>query len=97
MCPGHGLIIRETQLCLLSTFCIKCHLLLLVDMDGQWWDHGSWHGEPTPMSMVGLHLCDVSVQLSEVSISKETKHTVVIAVVTLSNQSHGNRPKTESV
>uniref|UniRef100_A0A8P4GD81 Regulating synaptic membrane exocytosis protein 2 n=1 Tax=Dicentrarchus labrax TaxID=13489 RepID=A0A8P4GD81_DICLA len=21
------------------------------DMDGQWWDHGSWHGEPAPMSM----------------------------------------------
>uniref|UniRef100_A0A3B4WAR8 Regulating synaptic membrane exocytosis protein 2-like n=1 Tax=Seriola lalandi dorsalis TaxID=1841481 RepID=A0A3B4WAR8_SERLL len=21
------------------------------DMDSQWWDHGSWHGEPAPMSM----------------------------------------------
>ncbi|XP_035038173.2 regulating synaptic membrane exocytosis protein 2 isoform X17 [Hippoglossus stenolepis] len=21
------------------------------DMDSQWWDHGSWHGEPVPMSM----------------------------------------------
>uniref|UniRef100_A0A3Q1I0X4 Uncharacterized protein n=1 Tax=Anabas testudineus TaxID=64144 RepID=A0A3Q1I0X4_ANATE len=21
------------------------------DMDGQWWDHGSWHEEPAPMSM----------------------------------------------
>ncbi|XP_038580359.1 regulating synaptic membrane exocytosis protein 2-like isoform X8 [Micropterus salmoides] len=21
------------------------------DMDSQWWDHGSWHGEPPPMSM----------------------------------------------
>uniref|UniRef100_A0A8C2Z092 Regulating synaptic membrane exocytosis protein 2 n=1 Tax=Cyclopterus lumpus TaxID=8103 RepID=A0A8C2Z092_CYCLU len=21
------------------------------DMDGQWWDHGSWHGEPAPLSM----------------------------------------------
>ncbi|XP_026155240.1 regulating synaptic membrane exocytosis protein 2-like isoform X9 [Mastacembelus armatus] len=21
------------------------------DMDGQWWDQGSWHGEPAPMSM----------------------------------------------
>ncbi|XP_034400433.1 regulating synaptic membrane exocytosis protein 2-like [Cyclopterus lumpus] len=20
-------------------------------MDGQWWDHGSWHGEPAPLSM----------------------------------------------
>uniref|UniRef100_A0A3B5A9D4 PDZ domain-containing protein n=1 Tax=Stegastes partitus TaxID=144197 RepID=A0A3B5A9D4_9TELE len=21
------------------------------DMDSQWWDHGTWHGEPAPMSM----------------------------------------------
>uniref|UniRef100_A0A672ZBG2 Regulating synaptic membrane exocytosis 2b n=1 Tax=Sphaeramia orbicularis TaxID=375764 RepID=A0A672ZBG2_9TELE len=25
--------------------------LLLGDMDSQWWDHGSWPGEPAPMSM----------------------------------------------
>lgn len=27
-------------------------LLLGGDMDIQWWDHGAWHGEGTPMSMV---------------------------------------------
>uniref|UniRef100_A0A3B5Q090 PDZ domain-containing protein n=1 Tax=Xiphophorus maculatus TaxID=8083 RepID=A0A3B5Q090_XIPMA len=30
---------------------IKFVLLFSGDMESQWWDHGTWHGEPAPMSM----------------------------------------------
>lgn len=40
--------------CLTSDLWPPPVLLLLGDMDIQWWDHGAWHGEGAPMSMVRL-------------------------------------------
>lgn len=41
---------RHVCMCFKNTFNL---FWLLGDMDSsQWWDHGSWHGEPAPMSMV---------------------------------------------